>query len=148
MIERQVDILSFSVLDDADAVCFTSNGVVKNDGTLTMGKGVAKQFADRFIGLSRAAGIAVDKHGNVCQIVALRSGVYIVTFPTKHDWRENSDLNLIVKSAKELMKLIEDRNWNKVYMSFPGCGCGKLNKEDVRAAIKDILDDRVIVCCR
>jgi hypothetical protein len=33
---------------DADAICFTSNGIVKSDGTLTMGAGIAKSFRDRY----------------------------------------------------------------------------------------------------
>ena len=60
-IAKNLDILSPKVLQKADAICFTSNGIVKKDGKLIMGAGVAKQFRDRFFGLDQESGALVKK---------------------------------------------------------------------------------------
>ena len=41
MREARADILSNDVLSVANAICVTTNGVVKRNGRLTMGKGTA-----------------------------------------------------------------------------------------------------------
>ena len=156
MKEARIDILSDDVLAAADAICFTSNGVIKKDGSLVMGAGVAKAFRDTYRGIDGHAGNAVKKCGNVCQqVMTLFIGddmlnidrtVEVVAFPTKHHWRNSSDLKLIEKSAKELMKLVEENEWSVVYLPRPGCRNGGLDwYRDVKPLLKTILDDRIVV---
>jgi hypothetical protein len=149
MREQRIDILSERVLSKADAICFCSNGIVRSDNSLVMGAGVAKVFRDRFPGLDVSAGEAVRDNGNICQVVGFcPPRAKIVAFPTKHDWKDPSDLELIKKSARELMELIEKHNWKLVALPFPGIGRGGLDKETVRQALAPILDDRVVIVYR
>lgn len=145
MREQQIDILDDRVLSKADAICFTSNGILNSNGHLVMGAGVAKAFKHRFPGLDAKAGDAVMRNGNLCQIVSLEYGTPIIAFPTKQDWRDSSDIGLIRKSSLELMELVERENWNKVALPRPGCRNGGLNWKDVKEAIEPILDDRIVV---
>ena len=150
MIEQKIDILSDEVLKNADAICFTSNGIVsKKTGKLVMGAGVAKAFTDRFPTIDCSAGFKVDDNGNICQRVSgyfNEHGNYsVVAFPTKSHWRNPSDIDLIKKSAVELMELIESNKWETVYLPRPGCNHGKLSWSDVKIEIESILDDRVII---
>lgn len=149
MLEQCIDILSFPVLSKADAVCFTANGIVRNNGALVMGAGVAKAFKDRFSGLDFAAGAAVRANGNICQVICLEEAfnniLSIVAFPTKHYWREPSDLKLIEKSAQELMALAKENGWKKVALPKPGCRNGGLLWKNVKPVLEKILDNRVII---
>jgi len=146
---QTLDILSKGTL--ADAICFTSNGVLKKNGALVMGAGVAKAFRDRIVGVDIAAGVAVKANGNICQPVLTLSNidfgtVTIVAFPTKHHWRNDSSIDLIKRSAEQLVELADKNDWKKILLPPPGCGMGNLSFEkDVRPVLEKILDDRFIV---
>jgi hypothetical protein len=63
-------------------------------------------------------------------------------------WAAVADMNLIEKSSKELMQLIESNRWRVVLLPRPGCGAGELQWDEVRELIAPILDDRVICVSR
>jgi len=143
----------------ADAICVTTNGVVKSNGELVMGAGIAKQFAERYPGLAKALGDHISTYGNrVCHIGHRPSinqlkadptlkGWDIFSFPTKHHWRDPSDLKLIAQSARTLV-LGLDKFWpeyKKIILPRPGCGLGGLKWADVKAVIEPILDDRFYI---
>lgn len=131
----------------ADAICYTSNGNINSKGENVMGKGIALAFKTRFPGIQRAAGVQISKAGNHVCLLAKRDGVNLVSFPTKNNFWHNSDLGLIVQSAHELMALVEKQGWKCVYLPRPGTGLGGLNYDrQVKPAIENILDDRIIVC--
>lgn len=143
MQEQTINILDSRILLKADAVCFTSNGVTKQNGALVMGAGVAKSFRDAYPMLDVHAGYCVRTHGNKCQII--REGPpAIVAFPTKHHWRDPSDLSLIQRSAEQLMALIRDNSWNLVALPRPGCRNGGLLWSEVKPRLS-CLDDRVVI---
>lgn len=152
MIELKANILSVEILKKADAICFTSNGMIKANGELVMGAGIAKAFRDRWPTLSEYFGKFVKNGGNTVH----RLNVYdsltdrymdIASFPTKHHWRNPSDLALIKRSAEALLKMADDNKWKSIYLPRPGVGLGGLNWEtQVKPVIKDILDDRFIIC--
>lgn len=135
-----------------DAVCVTTNGIVKRDGSAVMGAGIAKQANLKF-SLSRTLGVYLKQHGNRVfnmGLVTDQTRRYrIFTFPTKHDWRDNSDLSLIIQSAHELVALCDKLNIQTCYLPPVGCGLGNLDWEtQVKPAIAPILDDRFIVILR
>jgi len=148
MLEQQIDILSERVLTKAGAICFTSNGVVKRDGTLVMGAGVAKAFRDHFPGLDREAGDAVTSRGNVCQVVSRRHGIPIVAFPTKNHWKDPSDMPLIMRSAHRLMSLVRVEQWSLVALPRPGCRNGRLCWDEVRRAVCPVFDHHIVIVTR
>ena len=146
----KINILSKNVLKTANAVCFTSNGMIKKDGRLVMGAGVAKQFRDTFLDLDQEAGTAVKKYGNICQVIRrmfyLGNPLNIVAFPTKYNWRNKSDIKLIESSMFELMNMANNYGWKNVYLPAPGISCGGLSWEnEVKPLLIKKLDDRFII---
>jgi hypothetical protein len=144
MIIQRIDILSPAVLELADTICFTANGVVGKNGALVMGAGVARQFRDKFPGIDKRAGYYISRYGYRCHIVSFEKP-NVVCFPTKYHWRDPSNIDLIIRSSVELANLATDNHWNKVYLPFPGIGLGGLNKYQVEKTIAPLLDDRFII---
>lgn len=154
----------------ADAKCITTNGYVKVNGNLVMGAGVAGQAQARYPNFPKVAGRAVTQYGNI--VHAFRSDQlrqnnwsrynrsmthgsipvddeWFITFPVKHVWYENADLELIKRSAHQLMDLLNEPAFLPIFKTVllprPGCGNGHLTWEDVKPVIEPILDDRVTV---
>lgn len=135
--------------DGSEAVCVTTNGVIKKDGNAVMGKGIAKEADERY----ELAGILakyLKEHGNhVYMLKQSREGFWLLSFPTKNDWRNDSDINLITQSAHELVALCNNYNIKRCYITPPGCANGHLNWEyQVKPAIEKILDDRFTIVIR
>ena len=132
---------------NADVLCVTTNNQVRADGLAVMGAGVAKQFAQQFPRLASFFGEDVRYKDSRVFVAAFTDDPRkVVSFPTKYDWRDKSDLNLIIQSAHSLVKLTDFNEWSQVVMTRPGCGNGGLNWEtQVKPAIQDILDDRFII---
>lgn len=142
MIEIKGNIWDFYKKDPEAFICITTNGFVKNNGECVMGAGVAKEAKDKFKGLATLLGSLIKKKGNN---VFMLPGEKIFSYPTKHNWFEDSDLQLIEKSAKQLIKYINEYKIPRVYLPRPGCGNGKLKWKDVKPVIENILDDRVLI---
>lgn len=136
-----------------EAICVTTNGIVKADGNAVMGAGIALQVNKRFH-VSQKLGTFINTYGNrvfnlgVVQRANARGTEYyrLFSFPTKHHFKDDSDINLIIKSAEQLVEVCDKFGITKCYLTPPGCGCGHLNYENtVRPWISQILDDRFIV---
>lgn len=123
-------------------VCITTNGIIKKDGTLVMGAGIALQAKQRFPTLPIALADAVSQYGNHTFYLPDEN---VFSFPTKHDWRDKSDLALIAKSAAQLLVITERMGFSQVFLPKPGCANGQLNWEDVKNVISMVLDDRFTV---
>jgi hypothetical protein len=122
-------------------VAITTNGAVKQDGCLVMGAGCALGAQKRFPQLPRLWGEMVNRAGNH---VSPWPSFRLFTFPVKTHWREYATLELIERSAHELMENIDLVGCGKVFLPRPGCGNGGLNWSDVRPVISAVLDDRVV----
>lgn len=136
-----------------EAVCVTTNGIIKADGRAVMGAGIAKQ-ANEYFQVDEKLGQYLKEYGNRAFNLGIYSRQYIndiayfrlFSLPTKHHWKEDSDITLICKSCEQLMEMCDKFGIEKCYLTPPGCGCGKLNYEiTVRPWISMILDDRFIV---
>jgi len=147
MREQKIDIFDQRVLSKANAICVTTNGIVKVNGELVMGAGVAKLFATKWPRLPRMLGNLIQNGGNHVYSIPQFSvkDPWIVSFPTKDDYLDKSSLSLIRRSAVELMELTNNQNWELVALPFPGIGMGGLNPQEVREAISPILDNRIII---
>jgi hypothetical protein len=70
-----------------DAICITTNGVVKQNGHAVMGAGVARQAASRWPSIPKTLGAKINFNGNVVQIISKRPSLddeySVVAFPTK-----------------------------------------------------------------
>lgn len=141
-----------------EAAVVTTNGILKSDGRLVMGAGIAKYARDNFSGIDKTLGVLVSKHGSHSYFLGsyedahrsaqgLPAHVFVLSMPTKHHWKDDSDIDLITRSAAELSALAVRNNLWTVYMPAPGCSLGNLDyASQVRPAIAKVLDSRFIVC--
>ena len=140
----------FTLPQNNEAMCVTTNGIVKTNGHAVMGAGIALQ-ANQKLNLSAKLGSYLKQYGNR----AFNLGKYqrpngaiftVFSFPTKHNFKDDSDINLICKSANELVEMCNKFGITKCYLTRPGCGCGKLNWEHtVKPWLEQILDDRFVI---
>jgi hypothetical protein len=133
------------VNDKSTAICITTNGMIKKDGKLVMGAGVARLAKDRFIGCDEVLGALVKVRGNIVQ--QFWNNPCLVSFPTKGNWQDLSTLNRIEQST---IQLLEWSNRNPVYKTIilpqPGTMNGGLQWQDVRPILTKVLtDDKFIV---
>lgn len=127
------------------AICVTTNGIVKNNGCAVMGQGIALQAVQRYPGIDRRLGDLLRQKGNhVYLLNADLTKPFIISFPTKNDWRDDSSLALIQQSAHELCELMDHYRALTVIMTRPGCGNGHLYWPDVREVLLPIFADRPI----
>ena len=143
MIIKKQDI--FDTASEFDAICVTTNGVITKTQALVMGAGVAKQFKIKYPGIEYELGKKVKTYGNIPFLI-YKKNQPIISFPTKHNWKDKSDLKLIEESAKALVKIATSRYWTKVALPAPGVGKGGLSwKNQVQPLLTKILDDRFVI---
>lgn len=144
------NILSAELLDKANAVCITTNGVTKSNGYAVMGAGLALAAAKKWPVMPANLGLMLERKGNHVHEAVYVVGpqgvkLTVVSFPTKWHWRQQADLSLIVSSAQELRDLSTKRGWTNVLLPWPGCGMGGLKRSVVQPVISKLLDDRFTI---
>jgi len=136
---------------NVDAICITTNKVVKRNGALVMGRGVALTAAQTWPSLAGIFGVLTIKlNGRVFTAGQKKCPngkvVHVVNFPTKDHWKNPSTVELIKTSAIQLSTLTDGMGWNSVWLPRPGCANGKLSWENqVKAMLLKMLDDRFTV---
>lgn len=133
---------------DYDAIVCTTNQVVKKNGLLVMGVGIAADFADRFPQLPFLWGRENSKQPPPSVIFTKIPNIrpYLVALPTKRHWQQKSDLNLIRQSAEALRHKADELKLSSVLMTPPGCGLGGLDwTSQVFPLLEPLLDDRFTV---
>lgn len=140
---------------EKDAAVVTTNGIVKKNGLAVMGAGIARSARDAFPGIDKELGYNLTVRGNHAYHMGTypyrhangkESNIRILTMPTKHDWRDKSDIQLIQQSCEELMVIANMLHLTNIYLPAPGCSNGQLDWESqVRPVIEPILDDRFTV---
>lgn len=139
---------------NTEAVAFTTNGIIRKDGRAVVGKGIAKQTNTLFH-IDEKLAHFLRQYGNRAfnlgqyQNTSTGAVFTLFTFPTKYDWKEDSDITLICKSAEQLMQMSDKFKITRCYIPPVGCGCGNLNWENtVKPWVSQILDDRFTVVFR
>lgn len=148
MLELQTTVNIFEFPDNQNnAVCITTNSVIKRNGHAVMGAGIAKEANSRY-NLSKELAEHLQSSGNVPHIFKTtgKNDCKLISFPTKYDWQNPSSLTLIQRSAKLLVELCNINHISECYLTPPGCGCGGLDwKTQVKPVLEPILDNRFIV---
>lgn len=133
-------------------VVITTNGTVKENGDCVMGRGVALEAKKRFWNIAGWLGFRLRSSGNHCYVYTgqqSRGGRFevfgVITFPVKHNWWEKADSDLIERSCRELVGVVDSEGLDEVYMVRPGCGNGQLDWKDVRPILEKYLDDRFVI---
>lgn len=107
-----------------------------------MGAGIALEFSNRFPELRQYFGSRVT-HENLPILFHNPSIIgpkHIWSFPTKHHWKNPSDISLIVQSAKYLQAHLKT---SICLCSLPGCGNGGLTWKEVSQKLS-FLDARFV----
>ncbi len=151
LIKRDADLWDFH--EEGNWIVVTTNTVVKKNGEAVMGAGIAGDAASRFPDLPKLYGKFLlsshEKSG-----VALVPAIRLILFPTKYDWKDDSNLDLIKKNAGSLVdrvaesKALTNAPIMHVYLPPPGCGLGRRKWEEVEPIISPILDDNFTVVFR
>lgn len=131
-----------------DAICIPTNGIVKANRNLVMGAGMAMEATIRRPGIAYVLGSQVGAYGNHPFIGGRLELTWLVSFPTKHHWKDTANIELIQFSAKSLVRLTNERHWEFVALPRVGCGLGQLEWTDVKHVLWRMLDDRFIVFYR
>src|SRR5574343_1247617 len=130
-----------------DAVCITTNGNIRKDGLAVMGRGIAAAFKFNIPGIDKILASEIEKNGNKVNYLGQHRfhdvPIRIFSFPTKHNWWEKSDINLIIQSAR-ILNLIADRYDYEILLPRQGCNNGGLNWNEVNEAI-NFLDDKITI---
>jgi len=140
----------FTCPHDNDAICVTTNGIVRTyNSTAVMGAGIAKTFATKFPKLPKILGKKLIKYGNhafyLDRVLNYGEEYYILSFPTKEHYRDKSSIDLITKSCYELIDIVDEYDIDNCYFPLPGCGLGGLRKDEVLPIISKILDNRFVL---
>jgi hypothetical protein len=138
-----------------DAICCTTNYVLKKNGALVMGAGVAKAFAGKYPWLPlnwgkriAARNLAPGHHPGLF-VTLMPAPPHLVYFGTKWHWKDLSDLSLIKQNTLKLMELADILEWDNIILPRPGCSNGGLSwLGEVKPTLDDFLDDRVTILSR
>ena len=116
-----------------------------------MGRGTAFEAKLRYPGIDIILAEKIIANGNVVNFLLEdpNDGKWIISFPTKNHWRDNSDIGLIEQSAIQLKKIFDMSGKSPIVaIPRPGCSNGRLQWIEVKKVIEPILsnDNFVIVC--
>ena len=137
MLEVTRDIWDFP----CDWLCITTNGIIDSKGKAAMGRGIAHQAKQKYPGIEDVLAKKLKENGNIVFCLGEYDRKKIFSFPTKNHWRDKSDPNLIIKSAKELAATWKEADYSAIVaLPRPGCMNGGLLWEDVSKLIAPILD--------
>lgn len=141
----------WDVFGKTDVFLFTSNPIVNADGLAVMGRGMAKELADRHPEVRRDFGRLLyswnyrgDRH-KFCEFVGVYDGQHVGCFMVKQHWREPADKRMIQQSAASLEDWIQwrkdsDYPNSRFDLNFPGIGNGRLRREDILPIIERLPD--------
>jgi hypothetical protein len=141
MLEVAGNIWTFHT--QGNVIVIPTNGTVTRESRAVMGRGLALQTRYKYPRLPLALGRLLTSEGNSCYYFPEYK---VITFPTKHEWWQESQLDLIVFSCGQLVGLLGRKpSIGSAYLPRVGCGFGGLSWKDVKPALQECLDDRFIV---
>lgn len=122
----------------------TTNPIVRKDGAVVMGRGIAKEAATRFPSLPYDFGKRISKlepggYGHTVGEIGYYDGWCIGFFMVKDHWKEPAKLDIIQRSTDKLRRIAS--GYTFVNLNFPGIGNGKLRREDVLPIIERLPDN-------
>ncbi len=140
MVEVFGDMFQLAETGDYNYVCISTNGFVKKNGEAVMGRGNAYQFNLRYLNARKKLGELIRMKGNNVNTLQDTANFTYLTFPVKHNWYEQADIELIKRSCMQVKALLKEND--KVLLPRPGCGNGGLKWCEIKPLLEDILDDR------
>lgn len=142
---RQGDMLKH--LDECDYAFITTNAMVKKDGSLVMGRGIAQQIRDMYPGLDKAFGKRIldcNMHQKAYHVIGQDMLPNVFAFQVKYSWWEEADLDLI-KASTEMLGHTACKHMDQTFfLNYPGVGNGKLEIKDVAPIVEQLPDNVTI----
>jgi hypothetical protein len=121
-------------------IVVTTNLGWKTDGANVMGRGIAQEANNKYLGLDISYGQKCQAH-NGKPFLATYPKFRLLLLPTKTlhpdkpymSWKQDSSLELIDKSLNLLRRWIEKQEppFRIAIPAYPGCGNGRLDRQDV-----------------
>jgi hypothetical protein len=136
-------------------MAITTNSVIKPDGTLVMGAGIAKEALEYYPGIDKIFGEKISK---ICKPLGFYGCVAIpnrriLALQTKYNFKDKSTIELVKRSIHRLVDVIDftkiyniDFSYQEliVHIPFPGIGYGGLNPKLVyESCLKDLPDNYI-----
>lgn len=133
----------WSVFGSTDLFLFTSNPVVNKRGLAVMGRGIAKQLADRYPKVQKAFGTLLNTYKLPnAGIIGIFDGQLIGWCRVKDHFAQPAKISIIENSLKIVAALADYHD--RIDINFPGIGNGGLAREDVLPLLS-VLPDNVHV---
>ena len=128
---------------DDSAICITTNGITNNKNELVMGKGIALDCKLKCPGIALELGCRVLLYGNQPFYLPEYN---IISFPSKHDWKTKSHIDLIERSAQKIKEIAALYFIPHVYSVWPGINNGGLSLDVVRPILERVWDsDKFVI---
>lgn len=132
----------WSIFDKTDHFVITTNPIVKKDGSVVMGRGIALQAKQRFPKLPYDFGECLSWHPTkTCGYIGTYDDTHIWFFMVKHHWAQKADFGVISDSTEQLRILANFADERRFDLNFPGIGNGGLDREDVLSIIQELPDN-------
>lgn len=126
-------------------IAISTNGFVKLNGEAVMGRGCAKQAAERFPKAPKKLGDYLTEYGNTPGYLEVSEKKRLMILPVKQNWWERASLELVNKSV-DFLKEEALRNKNVVFhVPRLGCGNGQLSWEEDVGPLMRTLPSNVVV---
>lgn len=131
----------WSIFETTNNFVITTNPIIKQNGEVVMGAGIAKQARDKFFYLAHDFGLVLERDGysNVGYINKY-NGTNIWWFMVKNHWGSNAQLDIIQDSTTELA-YIARHSADRFDLNFPGIGNGKLQRDLVLPYLRPLPDN-------
>jgi len=129
----------YEIRSDGSMFVIPVNGSVNRYGDAIMGRGLARDAADRYPFLRTEFGKLLRQQQHVVRIIADKQ---FVLFPVKYQWHEPANLDLIATSCRQLSLLAKFWKYKMIYLPHVGCGNGGLLWD---AHVRDVIDKHMTV---
>ena len=115
-----------NLLEQSGNIGITTNNIVKRNGDLVMGAGIAKGARDMHPSVANAFGTKVsNKH--IVQYCITIDNKHLWSIPTKYHFKDPSSLILIEQSMIEIKRFLDNGIIDNIKLPLLGCNNGKLD---------------------
>ena len=113
----------------------TTNNIVKPNGDLVMGAGIARRARNLHPSIARMFGNKVQKR-HIAQPICSYKGQTLWSIPTKYHFKDKSNINLIEESLQQIKYYLDNNKINNINLPLLGCSNGGLSwKKDVEPLV-------------
>lgn len=129
--------------DQAELFLFTSNSIIKSNGELVMGSGIAMEVRDKHKGIAKRLGTMLlnkgFKSGDIYGML-FDTKTKIAAFQTKTHYSEKSPIELVQYSTNILAELALFID-GEIHMTMPACGHGGRTVEEILPIVSKLPDN-------